>query len=59
MYGADRLTDVVTSNHGKSARQIHNLIFEDIERFVGKVPQGDDMTLIVGRLNSALLHSPA
>jgi len=59
MYGADRLIQVVTSNHGQPARQIHNLIFQDIESFTGNVPQGDDMTLIVGRLGSSLSPSLA
>lgn len=49
MYGADRLTRIEASNHEHSARHIHTLIFHDIEKFVGKEPQVDDMTLVVGK----------
>jgi serine phosphatase RsbU (regulator of sigma subunit) len=50
MYGSERLTQIVASNQGKSSTQLHNLVISDIERFVGKEPQFDDMTLVIGKV---------
>ena len=46
-YDTDRLSEVVSQARGKTANDIQGVILGDIQRFVGRAPQHDDMTLIV------------
>ncbi|MNK23040.1 Phosphoserine phosphatase RsbU [compost metagenome] len=43
----DRLKDVIELHHGKSAAEIHREIVKAVERWVDGGPQGDDITLVV------------
>lgn len=50
MYGLGRMASIVSANHHRSSMELHGLVLEDIERFVGPEPQFDDMTLVVGKV---------
>jgi len=50
MYGLGRMTSIVSAHREKSSVELHGLILEDIEKFVGMEPQFDDMTLVVGKV---------
>jgi serine phosphatase RsbU (regulator of sigma subunit) len=46
-YGEERLLDVVLSKLGRSSREIHDALIEEVNRFEGYVLQQDDIALIV------------
>jgi sigma-B regulation protein RsbU (phosphoserine phosphatase) len=46
-YGENRLRKVLQENSGRSAKEINNLILEDLHLFLGNRPQSDDIALIV------------
>ncbi len=50
-YGTNRLNAMIKSNVHKSASDMLNLLAEDVESFIGKAKQHDDMTIMVMKLN--------
>jgi sigma-B regulation protein RsbU (phosphoserine phosphatase) len=48
-YGAERLRQVVQAHRWASAKEIVDAIFEDLSRFCGDQPPGDDRTVTVVR----------
>ena len=46
-FGEKRLASSVENNSGLSAQQILNCIFNDVQVFIGKAEQHDDMTMVV------------
>ncbi|NIT56340.1 MAG: SpoIIE family protein phosphatase, partial [Aliifodinibius sp.] len=50
-YGTNRLNEMIKSNVHKSASDMLNLLAEDVESFIGKAKQHDDMTIMVMKLN--------
>ncbi|MNR81326.1 Phosphoserine phosphatase RsbU [compost metagenome] len=46
----DRLKDVIELHHGKSAQEIHREIVKAVERWEDGGPQGDDITLVVAKI---------
>ena len=46
----DRLKDVIELHHAKSASEIHREIVKAVQRWEDGGPQGDDITLVVGRI---------
>ncbi len=47
MYGKKRLTDLISSHKGKSARQIASLVVESVLEFCSEKAPEDDVTLVV------------
>ncbi|MEW5763938.1 MAG: SpoIIE family protein phosphatase [Acidobacteriota bacterium] len=47
LYGEARLEDSLLRHRGLAARDLAEALFEDVARFAGEAPQGDDMTLVV------------
>jgi sigma-B regulation protein RsbU (phosphoserine phosphatase) len=50
-YGEERLTTLVGSNLHLSPQPMHDLILDDVNRFIGDGTQFDDITLIVAQVN--------
>jgi sigma-B regulation protein RsbU (phosphoserine phosphatase) len=46
-YGTDRIVDILNENGDESAVEIARLIEADIIRFIGKVDQHDDITMVI------------
>lgn len=46
-FGPERLLEIAQANLGHSAQQIHGALMAGIKKFVGDVPQFDDITLMV------------
>jgi serine phosphatase RsbU (regulator of sigma subunit) len=46
-YGIARLTQQVEEHAARSATQVGDSILADVKRFMGAVPPGDDVTLVV------------
>ena len=49
-YDVERLAKMVKELRGKTAAEIRDGVLQDIQKFVGRAPQHDDMTLIVVRI---------
>jgi len=47
LYGEERLIKLIRTNHGRTSKEIINLILKDVKRFVDNYPQHDDMTMLV------------
>ena len=47
MFGKKALMEIIRSNHRASARQIVNTVTETLERFRGDEAPGDDITMVV------------
>jgi sigma-B regulation protein RsbU (phosphoserine phosphatase) len=45
-FSGTRLADVVRNLHSRSAKEINDGVLESVQRFVGDVPQRDDLTLV-------------
>jgi phosphoserine phosphatase RsbU/P len=45
-FSGARLADVVQTHQARSSREINDAILENVQRFVGEVPQRDDFTLV-------------
>ncbi len=45
-YGEERLMQIIQKNHTQPVDDIYEAILRDIRRFVGDMPQQDDMTMI-------------
>jgi len=46
-YGQKRLKDLIVSNKHLNAKELADLIVQDVDNFRGEVPPHDDMTLLV------------
>ncbi|HUK53070.1 MAG TPA: SpoIIE family protein phosphatase [Candidatus Binatia bacterium] len=46
-YGADRLGQLVERQHGASAGELADLIFQEVDRFADGTPAADDGTLVI------------
>jgi len=49
-YGTKRLNNILKRNKKKSAKQILELLSQDVKTFVGKAEQHDDMTMLIMKL---------
>ncbi len=49
-YGEARLIDLISINQHLSAAVLHLLILKDIEMFINKEAQFDNITLLVGKI---------
>jgi len=45
-YGVERFHQALIANSGKSPQKIIDSVIQDLNRFTGKIPQHDDITLI-------------
>jgi serine phosphatase RsbU (regulator of sigma subunit)/CHASE2 domain-containing sensor protein len=52
-YEIERLTKIIRESRHLPATQIQERVIGDIERFVGKRPQHDDMTLIIVKITKS------
>ncbi len=50
-YGEQRLMNVAAGTNGMSAKEMLNAVLNDVSSFLGKVPQQDDQTLVVVRID--------
>ncbi|HVO83030.1 MAG TPA: SpoIIE family protein phosphatase [Syntrophobacteria bacterium] len=50
MFGKRRLCDIIRANHGKSAEEIQDAVLEALREFRGDVPQEDDVTIVVAKV---------
>ena len=50
-FGKERLKELIAVNHERSSKKILDLITEEISRFRGEVPQEDDITLTIIKIN--------
>ncbi|UCZ57396.1 SpoIIE family protein phosphatase [Desulfurispirillum indicum] len=50
-YGYDPVERILQENHGSSAAQIVEILRQSVMEFVDGVPLGDDMTLVVVKIN--------
>ncbi len=46
-FGDERLIEVITNNKKESAEKLIEKILDEVNKFTGKTPQMDDMTLVV------------
>lgn len=46
-YGLEKLSEIAKNNFNKSANEILNEIVTDIQKFIGKAKQHDDMTMVI------------
>ena len=46
-YGLEKLSEIALLNYEKPAVDIMNKIIEDVQKFIGKAKQHDDMTIVV------------
>lgn len=46
-YGEKRFAEIINNNSDKSAGELMDIIFADVNKFIGKAPQHDDMTIVV------------
>jgi len=53
-YGTHRLNNVLKRNKQQPAKQILELLTRDVESFVGKAKQHDDMTMLVMKMRKAI-----
>ncbi len=49
-YGMDRLTEIINNGNFINAGELLELVYKDVQKFTGKTPQHDDMTMIVIRV---------
>ena len=47
MFGRDRLRDKIRENAARSAKEIVSALMEDFQNFIRPLPQKDDATLVV------------
>ena len=47
MYGFDRFVDIIKKSRGLDVNSFLEIIIEDINSFVGKAEQHDDLTIVV------------
>ena len=47
MFGKDRLRQIIDDNASCSAREIQDMIIEEVKAFCGSHPQLDDITVVV------------
>lgn len=47
LYGDERLEEFVQANLDKSARELKEVIYQDVKLFAGKAEQSDDITMLV------------
>jgi sigma-B regulation protein RsbU (phosphoserine phosphatase) len=50
-YGEQRLMDIAAKTDGLTAEEMLNTVMNDVNAFLGKVPQQDDQTLVVVRID--------
>ena len=50
-YGLDRMFEIVRLWNSDSAEQIKSKMIEDVNQFIGKAPQHDDMTMVILKIN--------
>ncbi len=50
-YGEERIVDIVSVNEESSPIILCDLIFKEVENYIGTEPPDDDMTMIVGKVN--------
>jgi len=51
MYGFNRFVDIIKKNRGLDVNLFLEIIIEDINSFVGKAEQHDDLTIVVIKVN--------
>ncbi len=54
-YGLERMFDVAKNYNHNSASQLQDKMIEDINKFIGKAKQHDDMTMVILKV---ILTSP-
>jgi sigma-B regulation protein RsbU (phosphoserine phosphatase) len=47
MFGKDRLREKIRQNAARSAREIVSALIQDFQNFIDPLPQKDDATLVV------------
>jgi len=50
MFGQDRLKNIVRENANASSEEIQKAVLKELESFRGKLPQEDDVTIVVVKL---------
>ncbi|HEX9253243.1 MAG TPA: PP2C family protein-serine/threonine phosphatase [Ignavibacteriaceae bacterium] len=50
-YGLDRMFEIAKSWNYASANEIQDKMMADVNKFIGKAPQHDDMTMVVLKIN--------
>lgn len=50
-YGLDRLTEIAKLNYQNSSQEIMDKIIQDVQKFIGKAKQHDDMTMVIVKVN--------
>ena len=50
MFGHDRLRQIIRENHSATIDEIQNKVLAELQSFRGKLPQEDDVTLVVVKL---------
>ena len=50
-YGLDRMIEIVKSWNNSSSSEIQEKMIADVNKFIGKAPQHDDMTMVILKLN--------
>jgi sigma-B regulation protein RsbU (phosphoserine phosphatase) len=51
MFGKERLKNIIRLNAGKSAREIVGAVLDAVKLFIHPLPQKDDATLVVIKLD--------
>ena len=52
MFGKDRLREIIRLNADKSARELVSAVLDAFEQFIHPLPQKDDATLVVIKVDS-------
>ena len=50
-YGLDRMFEIAKSWNNSSAAEIQEKMMADVNKFIGKAPQHDDMTMVILKIN--------
>ena len=50
-FGVERLSEIAMQNYNKSADEMLKEIIKDVQKFIGKAKQHDDMTMVIVKVN--------
>jgi len=50
-YGEEKLIELIRKHHELTSKDLINLVLKEVNKFAGHMPQHDDMTLLVVRIN--------
>ena len=50
-YGLDRMVEIVKSWNYSTALEIQDKMIADVNKFIGKAQQHDDMTMVILKIN--------